>query len=313
MTLAERNALIAVFRQMVEDFFRTMETRLYFKHGTTPYNDEGVQYVEDGVPYASVEEALTLIPEGMRIPYFIKLNVAGVDHWFLPDGSLVPYIGDLSLEDNSVALSKLVNIATASFIGRKTAGDGSPEILSVADVKTLLGLTDINFNNYVTKVLNYSLVPNSEIAKIHAATSDNQDLSGLVEKVDGSRLITTEELALLNAGKQAEFRIILPSASTVAGRCVTPVELPSGWTVVAGVVDTDLVITHNLNRECCLISVMSVDGATFEKSNQPIGSNYNNFKEDRYSNIVTIQGLATVEKQIIIHLLFGQTSITQPA
>lgn len=44
------------------------------------------------------------------------------------------------LADGSVSLAKLANMATASFLGRNTAGTGVPEVLSVATVKTMLGV-----------------------------------------------------------------------------------------------------------------------------------------------------------------------------
>lgn len=142
-------------------------------------------------------------------------------------------------------------------------------------------------------------------------TGDNVE-DALQEAGAAIAAIDVTLVALTAISVQSEYRIILPTASTVAGRCVTPTELPTGWTVAAGAVDTDLVITHNLHREICLISVMSTDSGTLEKSNLPIGSNYNNFKDDQYGNIITIQSLATVEKEITIHLIFGSTLITQP-
>ena len=45
-----------------------------------------------------------------------------------------------ALTDNSVTLAKLADIATASIIGRNSSGTGDPEVLSVATIKTMLGL-----------------------------------------------------------------------------------------------------------------------------------------------------------------------------
>jgi len=52
--------------------------------------------------------------------------------------------GDIIIRNKAVTLAKMNDMATASFIGRKTAAAGVPEILSVADVKTLLGLNSNN-------------------------------------------------------------------------------------------------------------------------------------------------------------------------
>jgi hypothetical protein len=45
-----------------------------------------------------------------------------------------------SISDGSVTLAKLADLATDTFIGRDTAGTGVPEALSVATVKTMLGV-----------------------------------------------------------------------------------------------------------------------------------------------------------------------------
>ncbi len=50
----------------------------------------------------------------------------------------------LTIAAGAVTLAKMANMATASLIGRKTAGAGAPEILSVADLKTLLSLVGSN-------------------------------------------------------------------------------------------------------------------------------------------------------------------------
>ncbi len=44
------------------------------------------------------------------------------------------------IDDGSVTLAKLADLATDTFIGRDTAGTGVPEALSVATVKTMLGV-----------------------------------------------------------------------------------------------------------------------------------------------------------------------------
>lgn len=44
----------------------------------------------------------------------------------------------------SVTLAKMANLATASFIGRNTAGTGVPEALSVATVRTMLSINNVD-------------------------------------------------------------------------------------------------------------------------------------------------------------------------
>ena len=61
-------------------------------------------------------------------------------------GDVTSTIGTVltTISNNAVSLAKLADIATASFLGRNTAGTGDPEVLSVATTKTMLGLTGSN-------------------------------------------------------------------------------------------------------------------------------------------------------------------------
>jgi len=49
-----------------------------------------------------------------------------------------------TIDNGAVTLAKMANMATASFLGRNTAGAGVPEVLSIATAKTMLGLTGTN-------------------------------------------------------------------------------------------------------------------------------------------------------------------------
>lgn len=46
------------------------------------------------------------------------------------------------LANDSVTIAKMANMATDSFIGRDSAGDGNPEILSASTVRTILNVED---------------------------------------------------------------------------------------------------------------------------------------------------------------------------
>lgn len=221
----EQLALITAFRLETEDLFKALTRQIYFKNGVGPYADTA--------------DVLATIPEADRVAYLTLVNVNGTDYWFTDSITLVPYVGSLSLADDSVTLAKMANMATASFIGRNTAGTGSPEILSVATVLSMLGLTNVvsGLNNKVDKAAGYSLVLDTLISLIHAPGSDNQDLSGIIASIN----------ALQEAVAKVPYRIILPAASTVAGRCITPTELPTDWTVSEGTSDQDLLITHTLD------------------------------------------------------------------
>ena len=46
------------------------------------------------------------------------------------------------IEDATIALAKMANMATASFLARDTAGDGAPEVISAADARAILNVED---------------------------------------------------------------------------------------------------------------------------------------------------------------------------
>lgn len=305
----------------------------------------------NGVPYTDQAQVLSLLPISSRAPW-LTVNIAGVEYVFLSDlTTLVNKVGILSLVDASVTLAKMANVNSGTVFYRKTAGIGSPEVQTLAQLKTDLGLIGTNtgdqdLSSFVTKITGKGLstedfttamkillanqsgtnTGDETLATIKAKlgitilsgeNTGDQDLSNLVVKVTGKGLSTNDYTTLeknkVAALQQSEFRIILPTATTVAGRCISPIELSTGWTVAAGVVPEDLVITHNIHREVCYVSVVSIDGVTNDRSILPFGSAYMGVKDDQYGNVITIKGLATIETSIIIHLFFGNTVITQPA
>lgn len=72
-------------------------------------------------------------------------------------GDVVTNVGTIatSISDNAVTLAKMADIATASFLGRNTAGTGDPEVLSVATSKTMLSLTGTNSGDVTLAGQNY--------------------------------------------------------------------------------------------------------------------------------------------------------------
>ena len=51
-------------------------------------------------------------------------------------------VGTTEIADDAVTLAKMANMATASLLGRSTAGTGDPEVLSAATARTLLNVAD---------------------------------------------------------------------------------------------------------------------------------------------------------------------------
>lgn len=300
MTLAEREALVAAFSLIVEDYVSATNRRFYMDDGSAIPDDGRVEVT--GIPWESTAAVLAAIPESKRTPY-LTVNVAGVEYWFNADMDLVEKVGDLSLADKAVTLAKMADMATASVIYRKTAGTGVPEVQSLDTLRTDLAIpAAVDLALYVLKVSGYSLVADTEIAKIHEAESDNQDLSNYVEKAEGERLITESEATILSALPN-NFTIYLPNSSTVAGRIAAAVEgtdYPTGWILEAGGNPNDLVITHTLGRKVADLKVWSAgEGDTLLWFNEAYSLLI------ATTEAIAIGNLATIATPIYLYLIFA--------
>lgn len=72
-------------------------------------------------------------------------------------GDVTSSAGSVSttIANNAVTLAKLADIATASFLGKNTAGTGDPEVLSIATAKTMLNLAGTNSGDVTLAGENY--------------------------------------------------------------------------------------------------------------------------------------------------------------
>lgn len=281
---------IKEFRKEAEDLIKAVVFQYYFDNSEVenPYS-----------PYDDLQDATDNIGDNWR-PY-MTVNVAGTEYWFLPDGSLVNKVGSLSLVDGSVTLAKMANVSSGTVFYRKTAGSGPPEVQTLATLAADLGIEDIaaTLNTFVLKQTGYALVSLADIAKIHEPGSDNQDLSGLVEKQEGYRLASEEELA---AARQTIFTIELPAAATTAQRLLGEVEKPDGWTLTIDDNPADLKITHGLDRRIVSVTVFSVgDGGERQRFGNAA---YSGILATSH-NVLIIEALTKIEAPIIIHLIFA--------
>ena len=252
-------------------------------------------------------------------------------------------IPELQLADGSVTLVKMANVASGTVFYRKTAGAGAPEVQTLAQLKTDLGLTGTNsgdqdLNLYVLKATtvnskaltgnivlsaadvgapagsgtstgantgdetSVSILAKLGLTVLSGNNTGDQDLSNLVEKEAGKELIPSADLLALQSLTTRNFTIKLPAASTVAGRCATPISLPQGWTVSAGSNAIDLLITHSLNKEIASITIWSigVNGKRLMLGNAA----YSGVIAPN-SNSLLVESLATVELPITIELIFN--------
>lgn len=119
--------------------------------------------------------------------------------------------------------------------------------------------------------------------------------------LDG-RYTTEAEVEVLIADiSQAAFRITLGSGNTVQDRIDAAISVPTDWTLTAS--GLDLIITHNLGRFVGDVTVWAKTiVGTFQKLlNTAAYSGLN-----ASNNAVLVQSLATISKDINIHVIFGE-------
>ena len=135
------------------------------------------------------------------------LNVAdGANNYSHPNHSGdVTSVGDgaTTIAAKAVTLAKMADMATASFIGRNTAATGVPEVLSIATVKTMLGLTTSNQSQRTYRAIPTGAINGSNVTFTIAALV----LSG-TEEVHLNGL-------LLNAGAGNDYTISYGATTTI--------------------------------------------------------------------------------------------------
>ena len=70
-------------------------------------------------------------------------TAGGIKFVALSGDATISNTGSLTIANNAVTLAKFQQIATASFLGRSTAGTGNVEVLSVSTVRTLLSISNV--------------------------------------------------------------------------------------------------------------------------------------------------------------------------
>jgi hypothetical protein len=103
---------------------------------------------------------------------------------------------------------------------------------------------------------------------------------------------------------QQSVRIVLPSSGTIQGRCDlmdAGVEYPTGWLLKAGDNAADLEIDHLLERRLAFVSVFEVSAGV---ESMLLGNTAYSGVQNQSNAIAIINGFATVEKQLILYLIF---------
>ena len=256
-------------------------------------------------PYLTTADVLAKIGANERVNY-LKVNIAGVDYWLLPDGSLVQYIGSLSLVDGSVTLVKMANVATSTVFYRKSAGDGPPEVQTLATLRADLNIpTDLDPALYVKALSGYSLAPNAIISAYPIMDAAIAALPTTYVAIEaGFSLISTDDLNKL-ASLFPILTMTMPAASIVANRVagmISGTDYPADWTIAAsGDNPNDLLITHNLGRDIVDVIIYSVSGAV--KTKLYMNQAYSALVANDTNNLL-IKNLATIGLPLMIKLIF---------
>ncbi|MDO8471932.1 MAG: hypothetical protein Q7S64_02120, partial [bacterium] len=95
-----------------------------------------------------------------------------------------------TIANGAVSLAKMADMATASFLGRNTAGTGSPEVLSVATAKTLLNLSGSNTGDQTITLTGG--VTGSGTGSFAATVITNANLTGPITSVGNATAIASQ-------------------------------------------------------------------------------------------------------------------------
>jgi hypothetical protein len=154
-------------------------------------------------------------------------------------------VGTTQITDDAVTLVKIQNIATASFLGRVTAATGDPEVLTVAQAQTLLGLGSAAYTpstNYATAaqgaLAGTALQPGTAIASISGlqTTLDNkQGLNSRLSAIASQANPATIKIPQLNPDGSITF------ADPASGGGITTINTsaPLLWTPVTSTLSFD--------------------------------------------------------------------------
>lgn len=133
--------------------------------------------------------------------------------------------GATTIANGVVTLAKMANMATASLLGRTTAGTGSPEVLNVATVQSLLSVDDlitlsgvsggdVNLGSFTGTVLSSStLTTKGALQALATQVDTNSNNTGTTDLTVG----TTTATSLIIASSSGDNVTVPVHASDVAG------------------------------------------------------------------------------------------------
>lgn len=128
---------------------------------------------------------------------------------------------------NSVSLSKMASMATNSFLGRTTALTGNVEVLTTANVKTMLAITNVENTALSTWAGTQNITSIGTIAGSFAATGTVSDGNGNVRKLVATianattTLTTTHINGVVEKSNTTAYTYTLPAGLGTNGDAIT--------------------------------------------------------------------------------------------
>jgi len=116
----------------------------------------------------------------------------------------------------------------------------------------------------------------------------------------------SDSLDIADIPEKDVYTVILPSASTIAGRISGATEgtdYPTGWTLIDD--GSDLVITHDLGRRVASVDIAYTSSGTNDRHLVNFNNAYTGLVSADSDNL-TIENLTTIERQIKIYILFAE-------
>lgn len=144
-----------------------------------------------------------------------------------------------TIANGAVSLTKMADMATASFLGRNTAGVGSPEVLSVATAKTLLNLSGTNTGDQTITLTGG--VTGSGNGSFAATVITNANLTGPITSTGNATAIASQTGTGTTFVMDNSPTLITPALgaatyTTLVGGNITDSALTAGRVTFAGTV-----------------------------------------------------------------------------
>ncbi|KKN64459.1 hypothetical protein LCGC14_0491470 [marine sediment metagenome] len=150
------------------------------------------------------------------------------------------------INDNAITLAKLLDIATASFLGRLTGGNGDPEVLSAANARSIINVEDGStadqtagqIEAIVSHDLLLAFVGNKHINHASVSLSAGVGISSTgLGDLTANRTINAENAAEATKGVAEIANQAEVDAGTDDTRIVTPLKLAAAVTPIVKTVD----------------------------------------------------------------------------